>query len=250
MICASLLLVCSMMALRLVTKTVDKMAASITSDIFTDTGKEFPLSYLVREPKLVSARKRAIILLHGVGSNEQDLFSLADRLPADSYVISPRGQFMLGTDRYAWYQVDFSTGQPVINAAQEASSRELLLTFIRQIKQRYKVNEVYIGGFSQGAIMSYGIALTHPDEVQGLIALSGRLLDEIKPLVFAGKKNYLKGLKVFIAHGVQDTILPVYYARTAKEYLEQLAIPLAYQEYPTGHEISSPVLDDLNNWLR
>lgn len=226
------------------------MIVSEISQTVTDTGKELSLPYLVREPKLVSTRKRAIILLHGVGSNEQDLFSLANRLPADSYVISPRGQFMLGTGRYAWYQVDFSTGKPVINEVQETSSRELILTFIRQIKQQYKVNEVYIGGFSQGAIMSYGIALTHPDEVQGLIALSGRLLDEIKPFVFAGEKSYLKGLKVFIAHGVQDTVLPVYYARAAKEYLEKLAIPLTYHEYPTGHEISSLVLDDLNNWLK
>lgn len=216
----------------------------------TDTVNELSLPYLVREPKLVSTRKRAIILLHGVGSNEQDLFNLANRLPADSYVISPRGQFMLGPGRYAWYQVDFSTGKPIINAAQETSSRERILTFIRQIKQQYKVNEVYIGGFSQGAIMSYSIGLTHPDEVQGIIALSGRLLDEIKPLVFTGEKSYLKGLKVFIAHGVQDTMLPVYYARAAKEYLERLAIPLAYHEYPAGHEISSLVLDDLNSWLQ
>lgn len=226
------------------------MITSKTQEVVADTVEELSLPCLVREPKVVSAKKRAIILLHGVGSNEQDLFNLADRLPADSYVISPRGQFVLGAGRYAWYQVDFSTGKPVINAAQEASSRELLLIFIRQIKQRYHVDEVYIGGFSQGAIMSYSIGLTHPDEVRGVIALSGRLLDEIKPLVLAGEKKYLEELKVFIAHGVQDRTLPVHYARTAKEYLETLTIPVAYQEYPTGHEISSLVLNDLNNWLQ
>ncbi|HSB92447.1 MAG TPA: hypothetical protein VLC28_04985, partial [Flavitalea sp.] len=48
------------------------------------------LEFLVREPKGNPAKRRAVVLLHGVGSNEQDLFQFADVLPADCYIISPR----------------------------------------------------------------------------------------------------------------------------------------------------------------
>lgn len=204
------------------------------------------LQYLVQEPKVKGGKQKAIILLHGVGSNEQDLFSLAPQLPDDYWVIAPRGQFALGAGRYAWYQVDFSSGKPVINAAQEASSREEIRAFIDEVKQKYHLEEVYLGGFSQGAIMSYSIGLTHPGEVSGIVALSGRILDEIKPLV---KKNELQELKVFLAHGVADNTLPIQYARAAKAYLQSLGIPLSYHEYEMGHQINSMVVKDIKEWL-
>jgi phospholipase/carboxylesterase len=166
------------------------------------------LPCLVREPQVKSARNKALILLHGVGSNETDLFGLANQLPQDWFVICPRGQFTLSGGRHAWYSVDFSTGKPVYNAAQEASSRKIITTFIEQVKLAYKLDEVYLGGFSQGAIMSYSIGLTHPKEVKGIVSLSGRLLEEVKPLV--SKVQYLQELKAFVAHGIQDNTLPVF----------------------------------------
>jgi phospholipase/carboxylesterase len=205
------------------------------------------LQYLVRAPKVQSEKKKAIILLHGVGSNEKDLFGIANMLPDDLYVISPRGQFALGGDRYAWYQVDFSTGKPIYDLTQEASSRKLLSTFIEQIKEKYQLQEVYVGGFSQGAIMSYSIGLINPTSVKGILALSGRILEEVKPLI--AKNNELKQLKVFVAHGVNDSTLPVGYARDAKQYLSQQEVPVSYHEYEIGHSINEKVIQDINAWL-
>jgi phospholipase/carboxylesterase len=223
------------------TNTVIKKTISATSDSLV-------LQHLVREPQVKSLKNKAIILLHGVGSNEKDLFRISNELPDDAYVISPRGQFTLSSGRYAWHNVDFSTGKPIINAEQAASSRKIIRTFINQIKQKFNVDEVYLGGFSQGAIMSYSIGLTYPSEVQGIIALSGRILNEVKPLV--KKDNYLHQLKVLVAHGVQDNTLPIHYARDAKDYLESLGVQLTYHEYPIGHQINNDVLQDLNDWLR
>ena len=224
------------------------MIQSIIKETTPGIVQGLALQYLVRAPKLKSNKQKAIILLHGVGSNEQDLFSFSNQLPADVYVISPRGPFTLGAGRYAWYNVDFSTGKPIINAAQEATSREVIRTFINQIKQEYHVNEVYLGGFSQGAIMSYSIGLTHPAEVQGVVSLSGRILDEIRP--FVKKDAHLSKLKVLVAHGAQDNTLPIHYARAAKNFLESLGVQLTYHEYPIAHQINNEVLQDLNNWLR
>lgn len=214
----------------------------------TDTDSESPvLQYLVREPKIQSAKNKAIILLHGVGSNEQRLFNFADQLPDDFLIIAPRGQFVAGAGRYAWYHVDFSTGKPVINKEQELMSRMLIRKFVAQVKQKYSVDEIYLGGFSQGAIMSYSIGLTNPNEIMGIISLSGRLLEEVRPLITLNED--LQKLKVFIAHGIQDNTLPVAYAREAKQYLENAGVSVNYHEYPMGHQINSAVLSDLKGWL-
>jgi phospholipase/carboxylesterase len=205
------------------------------------------LQYLIRESKVQSAKKKAIILLHGVGSNEADLFSLADQLPDYFLIICPRGQYTQGAGRYAWYNVDFSTGKPIFDTAQEASSRELIKQFVEQVKQQYQVDEVYLGGFSQGAIMSYSVGVTNPKDIKGIISLSGRLLVEIRPSIM--KNDDVQQLKVFIAHGMQDNTLPVQYAREAKSYLENLGIQLSYHEYNMGHQINGAVLKDLNEWL-
>ena len=218
------------------------------TDTETIASDNMVLKYLIREPNKKSAKKKAVILLHGVGSNEKDLFSLAPQLPQEFFIISPRGPFTLGEGRYAWYNVDFSTGKPIINAEQETASRELIRTFIREIKQNHDLDEVYLGGFSQGAIMSYSIGLMYPTEVSGIIALSGRILDEIKP--FVKKDDYLQKLRIFIAHGIQDNTLPIHYARAAKDYIDSLGAQLTYHEYPIAHQINNQVLLDLNNWLQ
>jgi len=207
------------------------------------------LTYLVREPKIKTEKPPVIILLHGVGSNERDLFSLADDLPPDFLVVSARGPITLGPSRYAWYEVDFSTGRPSINAAQEATSRQMILNFIDELQQRYSFDRsrVYLGGFSQGAIMSYSIGLTHPEKVKGLVIMSGRMLDEIKPLV--APREQLQKLYVFISHGTKDGVLKVEYARDARDYLKQAGIKPFYKEYAIAHTINGDVLKDLISWL-
>jgi phospholipase/carboxylesterase len=205
------------------------------------------LKYLIKEPQTKSVKKKAIILLHGVGSNETDLFSLADQLPKDYYIISARGKFTLSEGSYAWYNVDFSTGKPVFDKAQELQSREAILTFINQMKAKYGFDDIYLGGFSQGAIMSSSIGLLHPDKLKGVICLSGRILQEIRNDV---KKNTeLQKLKIFLAHGTQDGTLTVAFAREAKTYLEQLKTALSYHEFEMGHQINADVLKELNKWL-
>ena len=208
------------------------------------------LQYLVREPKIKSAHPPAIILLHGVGSNEADLFSFANQLPEKYLVISARAPISLGGNSFAWYQVDFSTGKPVFNFQQEESSRATLIKFITQIKEKYSVNsnEIYLCGFSQGAIMSYSIGLTRPDLIKGFAVMSGRLLEEIKPLIATNDK--LQQLKVFISHGTHDNTLQIQYSKDANAFLKTLNINPFFKEYQAGHEINNLMLTDLINWLK
>jgi phospholipase/carboxylesterase len=208
------------------------------------------LQYLVREPKIKSEHPPVIFLLHGVGSNEADLFSFANQLPEKYLVISARAPISLDGNSFAWYQVDFSTGKPVFNFQQAEESKTKLIKFISQIKDKYSVNsnEIYLCGFSQGAIMSFSIGLTRPDIVKGIAVMSGRLLEEIKP--FIASKEKLQSLKVFISHGTNDSTLPLKYAKDANDFLKTFNLHPSFKEYQTGHEINTDMLSDLINWLK
>lgn len=207
------------------------------------------LKYLVRQPKIQTAKPPVIILLHGVGSNEQDLFSFADQLPDKYLVISVRAPYTLSEGSYAWYQVDFSTGKPIINSEQAEKSRNIIIQFIADLKKEFSFDEkqVYVGGFSQGGIMAYSVGLTRPDLIHGIIIMSGRLLEEVKPLIASEEK--VSKLKAFISHGTNDQTLGIHYAREGASYLKGLKINPSYKEYTEGHGINNVMLGDIVKWL-
>lgn len=208
------------------------------------------LHYVYREPKVKSANPPLIILLHGVGSNEQDLFSFANHLPERFLVVSARGPYTLGQDSYGWYHLDFSTGKPVYSKEEAEKSRNTIIEFIDQLsaKHTFDKSQVYLCGFSQGAIMSYSVGLTRPDKIKGMALMSGRLLEEVKPII--APKDKLQNLDIFISHGTQDQVLTVEYARTAKTYLKELGLNPEYHEYPAPHTISQEMFTDLLKWLK
>lgn len=207
------------------------------------------LHYLVHEPLKETENPPVLILLHGVGSNERDLFSIAGKLPEDFLVLSLRGPYRLGPQRYAWYQVDFKSGKPAITHDQEAASRELLLDFINQMGERHHFDpqRIFIGGFSQGAVMSLSLGLIHPGLFKGIVAISGRLPEELRA-EFAPDSE-LSGLSAFVAHGTHDRVLTVDYARKVQSFFSDAGAECFYREYNGGHGVSGEMLQDLNEWL-
>lgn len=212
-------------------------------------GQELVLTYKIRQPLVKTTNPGLLILLHGVGSNEDDLFRFTDTLPPHFIVVSARAPYTICPGRYAWFRVDFSSGKPVIDPEQAEKSRQVLNLFTSQLMERYEVNptEVYMGGFSQGGIMSYSTGLTHPQKFKGIFILSSRLLPEVKPLINPGPA--LQKLRVFIAHGIADQVLPLPHAHEAKAYLDNLTPDITYHEYRIGHQVDTRELADLNNWL-
>jgi phospholipase/carboxylesterase len=208
------------------------------------------LHYIVRQPLIASANPPAIILLHGYGSNEKDLFSFSAQLPGKYLILSARAPIEMGGGSYAWYALDFSTGKTVFSFQEEEKSRKAIIALIEQVSKKYHLNtkEIYLCGFSQGAIMSYSVALTRPDLVKGIAAMSGRLLEEIKP--YTATNEQLKQLRIFISHGLNDQVLPVQDGRNAATYLKTKGITPLYKEYTEGHGINGNMLHDLVDWLK
>lgn len=205
--------------------------------------------YVLRKPKDTSNKPPLLILLHGVGSNEQHMFSLAESIPDKYLVVSVRGPLSLGIGSYAWFQVDFSTGQPVINAEQAEQSRLKIISFIDELKllEDFDDKQIYLMGFSQGGIMSYSVALTAPEKITRIAVMSGRLLPEVKPLIASNDK--LKQLKVFVSHGKSDNVLSYQYAIDAVDYLKSKDVYTEFHTYEEGHSINSQMLQDVVDWL-
>jgi len=217
--------------------------------IETLKGEALVLTYNIFEPASSSKKPGLIVLLHGIGSNEDDLFQLKDNFPEGFIIVSARAPYTLSPGRYTWFELAHQQGKPVINAEQAEKSRLIINTFISQLTELYAIDttNIYLGGFSQGGIMSYSLGLTLPHKVKGIFILSSRLLPEVKPLIKTGP--VLEKLRVFVAHGTNDNVLPIHYAHDATEYLRPMLPLMEYHEYDLEHRIGQNELTDLVNWI-
>ena len=191
-----------------------------------------------------------IVLLHGYGSNEEDLFSFAPELPKEYYVISVRAPFDLQPYGHAWYAIHFDADENKFSDNDEAKeSVQLIASFIDEITAKYPIDKDNINliGFSQGAILSYATALTYPEKIAKVVALSGYLNLDIIPENI--DKKSIAHLKFFISHGTVDQVIPVDWARKAKPALEALGLDVTYNEYPIGHGVAPQNFYDFKNWL-
>lgn len=208
------------------------------------------LEYLVRKPKIAIAKPPLLILLHGYGSNEQDLFSFADELPDKLLIISARAPLSMGFRSYAWYTIHFDTTDGKFSDIPEAiRARDTIARFIDEVEANFEVDKtnVFLLGFSQGTILSYAVALSYPGKVQHVIALSGYINPELLPNKL-DKENY-KNLDVYISHGLVDQVLPIDWGRKAPQFLNALGIPNCYQEYPVGHGVAPQNFQSFKKWI-
>ena len=209
------------------------------------------LHYILQEPAVKLTKNPLIILLHGYGSNEEDLFSFAPELPKEYYVISVRAPFDLQPYGHAWYAIHFDADENKFSDNDQAKeSVKLIANFIDEMVKEYPIDTENINliGFSQGAILSYATALTYPEKISKVVALSGYFNQEIVPEVIDTKA--ISHLKFFVSHGSVDQVIPVEWARKAKPALENLGLEVEYQEYPIGHGVSPKNFLDFKNWLQ
>jgi phospholipase/carboxylesterase len=209
------------------------------------------LHHLVREPKIKLDKNPLLLLLHGYGSNEEDLFSFASELPEEYYVVSVRAPYELGYGSYAWYAINFDADENKFSDVPQAQqSRDLIANFIDELVANYPIDatKITLIGFSQGTILSYAIALSYPEKIQRVVAMSGYLNTEMAIPNFENKD--FSRLKIFASHGTVDQVVPVDWARKAAPALTKLGIEVVYKEYPIGHGVAPQNFYDFKNWLQ
>lgn len=212
------------------------------------TTKPLSLTHLIR-PSNLEIPAPLILMLHGYGSDENDLFSFASYLPSKYTIISVRAPYKLQPMGNAWYAINFDANANKFSDTKQAkASREKIKHFITEAIQAYNLDKDNISllGFSQGTILSFATALTYPDMVKNVIGLSGYIDQNMIELNSSLDLNHLK---VFSSHGTVDQVIPVEWARKTPEILKKLNIECEFKEFSVGHGVSQENFQAVLEWL-
>ncbi len=189
-----------------------------------------------------------LLLLHGYGSNEHDLFDLADLLDPRLHVISARAPLVLPWGGFAWYHLGGTPGNLVPDPASRAAALDLLTKFVRDLPARIGSDpqRTYLLGFSQGAILSLGLAFRAPEQLAGVVAASGYLDPAFQsdPLPAA-----LANLPILQLHGTHDDVIPISAAHATRAILAPELTNYTYHEDPAGHGIHPDGLHRVQQWI-
>lgn len=202
---------------------------------------------------LVSRRREAageaaglLVLFHGRGTSEHDLFPLLDALDPKRRLlgVTPRGPLVLPPGGAHWYvvrEIGFPDHETFINSYRLAG--EFLDDLWREIG--IGAERTIIGGFSQGAVMTYSLSLgAGRPRPAASIALSGFI-----PTVEGFSLDLSPPLpRVAIGHGTLDDVISVDWSRRARALLTEANTDVLYREYPLPHAVDPRFLAELQRW--
>lgn len=188
----------------------------------------------------------ALVLLHGRGADEHDLVALFDLLDPERRLVgvTPRGPLSLPPGGAHWYvvrQIGYPDPETFLATVQQASGWLDALPELTGVP----LERTVIGGFSQGAVMSYALGLGEGRPAPAaIVALSGFM-----PTVDGFALDTGRAVPVAIGHGTGDPVIGVEWSRQARDRLEAAGTAVTYRESPMGHSIDPGFLRDLAGWL-
>ncbi|PJF46843.1 MAG: alpha/beta hydrolase [Chloroflexi bacterium] len=187
-----------------------------------------------------------LILLHGYGSNEDDLMSLTPYLDPRFNVVSARAPLALGAASYAWFPLAWDETGIAFEPRDVVAAVQPMVAFIEQVITAYGATpqRTLLLGFSQGATMSAAVLLHRPALIAGAALLSG-----LAPPEEVASGEALNGKPVLITHGLLDAVVPVQMGRAMRDGLIARGASVTYREYPIGHQIDERCLADVDDWM-
>lgn len=212
--------------------------------------KDLSLYHIVKEPAKAIEKPAVLFMFHGYGSNEEDLFSFAPELPDSLFIISVRAPYTMEPYGNAWYAIHFDNVQGKWSDDEQAkASRDAIANFIEEAIEAYGLDNsnVTLLGFSQGTILSLSVALSYPEKVKNVIALSGYINERI--LIDDHTEKDHSQLQIYASHGSVDQVIPVDWARKTPAFLKTLNIEHTYEEFPVGHGVAPQNFYSFKKWL-
>lgn len=185
-----------------------------------------------------------MVLLHGRGADEDDLLGLLPWLPRRYLYVSLRAPRHFAGGGYAWFEHN-ETGRPELASFQE--SLAALHAFLSHLPEELGADRARLAlvGFSQGAAMAAALALSGAP-ARSVAVLSGFLPDS-SPV--PARTPLTAPPQAFVAHGVDDPLLPLAAGREIRDRLQAVGTDVTYREYPMGHTIGEDEVEDLAQWL-
>ncbi|TML27389.1 MAG: phospholipase [Actinobacteria bacterium] len=210
-------------------------------------GNNRPVSLVARTRLAAAEPEGALVLFHGRGADEHDLFPLLDALDPQRRLVgaTPRGPLSLPPGGAHWYVLG-GVGTPEARTfhASYAAASEWLDGFVSEHGLGF--DKVVLGGFSQGGAMTYSLGLgAGRPRPAGLIALSSFI-----PTVDGFELDLSPPLPpVAIGHGTLDNVIGVEWGRRARALLEEAGAAVLYRETPMFHQIDPDFVREIADWL-
>lgn len=204
----------------------------------------FSLVHQARAPKKRGRQKPPlVVLLHGIGADEFDLFDLAPLFDPRCVVVSARAP-LEWMDGFAWFNIMLDGAEFRYDATEIKTSRDLITRFVGECLQAYDASpaRVFLAGFSQGAMMAVNVAAHAPALARGVVAMSGAMLpapDLTPPLK----------LDALVLHGELDMVLPLPRGQHLRDTLVALGATVTYYEFEMGHEITNESMNHALDWI-
>jgi phospholipase/carboxylesterase len=199
----------------------------------------------------------SIIWLHGLGADGHDFepivpeLGLPDSLAvrfvfphAPNMPVSINGDYIMP----AWYDIrqsDLGIEHDIQGI--ERSARQIRLLIEQEQMRGIAASRIVMAGFSQGAAMALYVGLTHRERLAGLIALSGYLLERERLAAARTAEN--QGTPVFMAHGVEDPVVPFALGEAARRTLDAWGYPVQWHAYPMGHQVCGEEIRAVGQWI-
>jgi len=202
------------------------------------------LGYDLSRPPTAGDGSTVLVLLHGRGSHRGDLQALRPRIPEEWVLVTPQaphpGHPWGYGPGWAWYRYE---GEDRVDRGSLDWSLGALDLFLRELPTAlgFTPGRTVLGGFSQGGTLSLAYALTHPGAVDGVLNISGFLVDSptVRPEVAAEV-----GTPIFWGHGIRDTAVPHPLALKGRRRIEAAGATLTERDYDIGHWITPEEIAD------
>ncbi len=200
--------------------------------------------YRIHKPSQFSESPPLLVLLHGVGSNELDLLSLASEFDPRLVTVTLRAPYVYGPG-FAWYRVDFTEAGRIFSEVEVQDSLDQLVRTLESLPGEVGADphRLIVGGFSQGAIMSLGISLLKPELASAVLMMSGRMMPQFEAIRETPKSPYL------LQHGLYDPVITIDEGREAYRFLKARGADVEFLQYPMEHQISAESLGDARHFV-
>ena len=198
-----------------------------------------PLAFRLRIPEdnLVPP----IVMLHGLGGDENSMWALESALPQTGLVVAPRAPHEQPQGGYLWNPSIRSWPPLVSEFAEGVGLLEGLLEYLEE-KHEFRRKRMILVGFSNGTVMSFAAAMAPiSPPPAGIVAISGHLPD--------GNLSQLNGIPVYWGHGTRDAFISIDVAKSDAERLRQKAVLITFCEADVGHKLGAECLKGLRSWF-
>lgn len=207
------------------------------------------LKYLIRNSE-IKKNSPSIFLLHGYGSNKEDLFSLEGYLPKNHTIISLEAPILLPFGGFTWFEVNQAD---ILNKSYYKKKDEvdeianIIIDNIDKLSSIFELNksDTTVLGFSQGASICWKLGLDYSEKIRRILPISSY----INLNVFDNKVDKYNNILAYTSHGLYDDIIPISLVKETILELKKYNDNITFEEFESAHTINQENLSSIMKWI-